>query len=114
MGAYAGTPTLLIAFEQASKNGQSICVVKRLTLTLSTQGGLTNTIGAAALGFRAGGLISAECILFVDGGSAKRWIGLFTDGTNIYTADPTVAVDANRGAAADVSGTLTCDVRGLV
>lgn len=100
--------------EEASKNGQSIYVIKRLSLSLSSQGGLSNTIGAVALGFRAGGLVGAHTLLFTDGSSNKRWIGLFTDGTNLYTADPQVSTDADRGKAADVTGTLVCEVWGLV
>lgn len=114
MAAYSGTPTQLMVHEEGSKNGQSIYVVKRLSITLSAQGGGTNTISATSLGFRAAGLIGANCLLFTDGSLNKRTISLFTDGTYLYTADPQVATDANRGLAADVTGTLVCEVWGLV
>lgn len=115
MSAYSGTPTKVGpgAWEEGDRQGKFLGVTKRLSLVLSSQGGGTNTISATSLGFRSTGLISARCILFTDGSSVKRWIALFTDGTYLYTADPTVATDANRGAAADVTGTLVCEVTGL-
>lgn len=115
MAAYSGTPTRVGpgSWERGDRSGKFVSKVKRLSLTLVAQGGLTNTIGAVALGFRSGGLIQARCILFTDGSANKRYIGLFTDGTNLYTADPSVATDADRGKAADVTGTLVCEVEGL-
>jgi hypothetical protein len=87
---------------------------KRISISLSSQGGGTNVISATSLGFRSASLIGARCLLFTDGSSVKRWIALFTDGTNLYTADPSVATDADRGKAADVTGTLVAEVDGLV
>jgi hypothetical protein len=115
MGAYSGTPTRVGpgSWEITDRSGKVICVRKRLSLTLTAQGGLTNTIGYAALGFRAGGIISAQCLLFTDGSANKRFVGLFTDGNNLYVADPSVSTDADRGKAADVTGTLVCYVDGL-
>jgi hypothetical protein len=115
MAAYSGTPTRvgIGAYEKGERSGKLVSKVKRMSLSLTAQGGLTNTIGAVALGFRSGGIISAKCILFTDGSANKRFIGLFTDGTNLYTADPLVSTDADRGKAADVTGTLICEVEGL-
>lgn len=101
------------SWEEGDRQGKFIRVRKRLSLTLTAQGGLSNTIGAVALGFRSGGLISAQCILFTDGSSVKRFVALFTDGTNLYVADPQVSTDADRGKAADVTGVLVCEVTGL-
>jgi hypothetical protein len=116
MAAFSGTVTLVGpgAYETGDRTGKHICVRKRISIALSSQGGGTNVISAVSLGFRTDGLIGARCLLFTDGSSVKRWIALFTDGTNLYTADPVVSTDANRGAAADVTGTLVAEVDGLV
>lgn len=113
MSAYSGTPTVNGIWETGDRFGKRIRVHKRLTITLSSQGGGTNTIGYAALGFASGGIQYVHCVLFVDGSSNNRQIALFTDGNNVYTADPSVATDANRGLAADVTGTLTFEIAGL-
>lgn len=112
MGAYTGTPTVILAYERGDRNGKRISVVKQLSLALSTQGGATNTISAASLGFQAGSLAKATCILFTDGGSQKRVVWCFTDGTYLYIGDPTNATDATRGIPGDVSGTLVVEVEG--
>ena len=111
MGAYTGTPTKLRAWDVGDRFGKRIAVAKDLTITLDTQGGGTNTIGKAALGFST--IYTVECLLFVDGSAVKRWIALFTDGDYVYTADPVVSTDADRGEAADVSGDLTLRITGL-
>jgi len=110
MSAYSGTPTIVRKWEVADRFGKFIEYAKDLTITLATQGGGTNTIGKTALGFSS--IYSVQCILFVDGSSNKRVVHLFTDGTNVYTADPQVSTDANRGLAADVTGTLTFRITG--
>lgn len=116
MAAFSGTVTLVGpgAYEIGDRTGKHIAVRKRISITLATQGGDSNVISATSLGFRSAGLIKANCLLFTDGSAVKRWIALFTDGTNLYTADPIVSTDANRGKAADVSGTLVAEVDGLV
>lgn len=114
MAAIAATAvTQVAAWEEGDRAGHFVRVRKRLSIVLSSQGGATNTIGAVALGFRAAGLISAQCLLFTDGGSQKRAVWLFTDGTNVYVGDPTNATDATRGIPGDVSGTLVAEVTGL-
>lgn len=112
MSAYSGTPTVISSWEVGDRNGKLQRVFKRLTLTLASQGGLTNVVAATSLGFTAGNLLSARCIMFTDGSANKRYVGLFTDGTNLYVADPSVATDADRGEAADVTGDLVCEVEG--
>lgn len=114
MSAYSGTPTVDLIWEIGDRQGKHIRVCKRLTLSLTAQGGLSNTIGYAALGFRSGGIKAARTILFTDGSSVLRNVGLFTDGNNVYTADPAVSTDADRGKAADVTGTLICEIEGLI
>tara|TARA_R110000868_G_scaffold323676_1_gene584598 strand:+ start:2611 stop:2958 length:348 start_codon:yes stop_codon:yes gene_type:complete len=114
MGAVASSAvTLVRAWEEGDRNGKFQAVYRQLSVVLSTQGGATNTIGAVALGFRAGGLFSVNCVLFTDGGSQKRAVWCFTDGTNLYIGDPTNATDATRGIPGDVTGTLVVDCVGL-
>ncbi len=113
MAAYSGTPTVLSAWVEKDQAGRALRLRKRLSLSLSSQGGLSNTIGAVALGFQAGSLQLAQTVLFTDGSSVKRCVGCFTDGDNLYTADPQVSTDADRGKAADVTGTLIVEVAGL-
>lgn len=112
MAAYSGTPTIVSQWEEGDRFGKRQRVVKRLSLSLSSQGGTTNNIPATALGFLAGTLSKATCILFTDGSSNKRVIWCFTDGTYLYIGDPTQATDANRGLPGDVTGTLIVEVSG--
>jgi hypothetical protein len=116
MSAFSGTVTLVGpgAYEIGTKSGQYIAVRKRISIDLTAQGDATDTIGAVALGFRTGGLIAARCILFTDGSDQKRWVGLFTDGDNLYVADPTNATDATRGIPGNVTGTLVAEIDGLI
>lgn len=116
MAAFSGTVTPVGpgAWEVGDRTGKFNRVTKRISIALSSQGGASNVISATSLGFRSGGLIAARCLLFTDGSAVKRHIALFTDGTNLYTADPQVATDADRGKAADVTGTLVAEVDGLV
>lgn len=111
MGAYSGTPTVVATWEEGDRFGKRIRVVKRLSLSLSSQGGATNNIPASALGFSS--LSQARCVLFTDGGSQKRVVWCFTDGDYLYIGDPTQATDADRGEPADVSGTLVVEVGGI-
>jgi len=112
MAAYSGTPTVLSQWEEGDRFGKRVRVVRRLSLALSSQGGTTDIIPATALGFRAGMLERATCILFTDGSANKRVVWCFTDGTNLYIADPTQATDANRGLPANVTGTLIVELAG--
>lgn len=113
MATYTGTPTVDYSYELGDRNGKSQGVVRGLTITLSTQGGATNTITAAALGIKAGYCYKAICRLFTDGGAQKRAVWLFTDGTNVFVGDPTNATDATRGIPGDVTGTLALEVQGI-
>lgn len=113
MPAYSGTPTVISQWEEGDRFGKRQQVVKRLSLSLSSQGGTTNNIPATQLGFLAGQLFKATCVLFTDGSSNKRTVWCFTDGTYLYIADPTQATDANRGLPGDVTGTLIVEVSGL-
>lgn len=114
MAAYSGTPTVDTAYswEVGSRNGKFMLMRKKMTITLASQGGATNTIGDAALGFASGGIIEARACLFTDGSSQKRDVWLFTDGTNVYVGDPTNATDATRGIPGDVTGDLVLVVEG--
>lgn len=111
MGAYTGTPTVAATWEEGDRHGKRIRIVKRLTITLSTQGGATNNIPASTLGF--GSLQKVTCILFTDGSAQKRAVWCFTDGTYLYVGDPTNATDATRGIPGDVTGDLVVEVSGI-
>jgi hypothetical protein len=110
MAAYSGTPTVLRKWELGDRYGKAVEWCKDLSITLSSQGGATNTIGKVALGYST--IYDVKCILFTDGSSQKRAVVLFTDGTNVYVGDPTQATDANRFIPADVTGTLVLRISG--
>jgi hypothetical protein len=114
MAAYTGTPTVdtSYSYEVGDRNGKFIMLRKKMSITLAAQGGATNTIGDAALGFASGGIIEARAVLFTDGSAQKRTVWLFTDGTNVYVGDPTNATDATRAIPGDVTGTLVLIVEG--
>lgn len=114
MAAYSGTPTVDTAYSYSvgDRQGKQVMLRKKMSLSLSSQGGASNTIGYAALGFASGGIIEARCVLFTDGSSQKRAVVLFTDGSYVYVADPTNATDATRFIPGDVTGTLVLIVEG--
>ncbi len=84
-----------------------------MTLTISSQGGATNSIGAVALGFKAGYVWSVIVRNYTDGSSQNRGIIAWTDGTNILLGDPQVATDADRCEPLDMTGTLALEVFGM-
>jgi hypothetical protein len=113
MGAYTGTPTILRAWEEGDRNGKFLRIKRRISITLATQGGATNTISATSLGLKSDGLEGAQFVLFTDdSGSQKRALHLFTDGTYLYVGDPQTSTDADRGEPTDVSGVLVCEIYG--
>lgn len=114
MSAYSGTPTVNLSFEQGDRNGKLIRVVRNLTLTISSQGGATNSIGAAALGFsaNAGSITNVQLVNYIDGSSQNRGIVVWTDGVKILLGDPQVATDVDRCEPLDMTGTLQIEVFG--
>lgn len=110
MSAYSGTPTLLRKFERGDRFGKFVEFVKDLSITLSSQGSTASPIPASALGFSS--IYSVQFVNFVNGSSDSVALIVFTDGTNVYTADPTTSTDADRGDPTDVTGTLTIRVSG--
>ena len=114
MAVYSGTPIVNLAYEQGDRSGKLIRVVRNLTLSISSQGGATNTIGAAALGFAtaAGSITGARLVNFTDGSSQNRGIIVWTDGVSILLGDPQVATDADRCEPLDMTGTLQIEVYG--
>ena len=113
MANYTGTPTVIKQWEEGDRLGKRVRVRKILSLVLAAQGGAVNLIPATQLGFAAGQLDIAHCVLFTDGGLQKRHAMVFTDGTNLYCGDNTQATDANRAVPADLTGTLVVEVAGL-
>lgn len=114
MAAYTGTPTVNAWYELGDRNGKRIAVVRNLTLTISSQGGATNSIGAAALGFStaAGSIMKVIAVNYTDGSTQNRAIFAWTDGVKILLGDPQVATDADRGEPLDMTGTLQIEVIG--
>lgn len=121
MGAYTGTPTVNRVYEKGNRQGQYVETVKDLTLSISSQGGATNTIGYAALGFQANGIKKVRVINFTDGSSQNRGILAWTDasltavtgGNNVLLGDPQTSTDADRCEPTDMTGTLRIEVCGL-
>lgn len=114
MPAYSGTPVVNLAYEFGDRNGKLQRVVRNLTLTIASQGGATNTIGAAALGFAvsAGSITNVSLVNFIDGSLQTRFVFVWTDGVKIYLSDPQQATDASRGVPSDLTGTLQVEVYG--
>lgn len=113
MAAYSGTPTVNQAYELGDRFGKRVGVVRNLTLSVSSQGGATNTIGAVALGIAAGTIRKVSLVNFTDGSSQNRGIMVWTDGSSVLLGDPQVATDADRCEPLDMTGTLTIEIRGL-
>lgn len=114
MAAYSGTPTVNLAFEQGDRNGKLVRVVRNLTLSISSQGGTSNTIGAAALGFStaAGSITAVNLVNFTDSSPQNRAISVWTNGVTIFLGDPQAATDAARSEPIDLTGTLQIEVYG--
>ena len=114
MPAYSGTPVVNLSYEDGDRYGKLIRVVRNLTLTISSQGGTTNTIGAAALGFSTapGSITRVTPINYTDGALQNRAIFAWTDGVKILLGDPQVATDVDRGEPLDMTGTLQIEVAG--
>ena len=110
MAVYSGTPTVVSSWEEGDRYGKLLRVVKILDLTLSSQGGASNTIGDTALG-----LTSIDYVHFVnytDGSSQNRGLVVWTDGTNVLLGDPQTSTDADRCEPTDCTGTLRIMVAG--
>jgi hypothetical protein len=112
MSAYSGTPTVNRSYDLGDRFQKRVALVKDLTLTISSQGGATNTIGYAALGYQDGGIHKVTVISYIDGSEVRRGILAWTDGDNIYLGDPQTATDADRCDATDMTGTLRIEVVG--
>lgn len=113
MAAYSGTPTIARTWTETDRGGKYIRHRRRLSLSLSSQGGATNNIPATALGFRAGKLELVSLVSFVDGSAQKRAVFVWTDGTYLYVGDPQTSTDAARGEPTDVTGTLVVECCGI-
>lgn len=114
MGALASSAvTVLQSWEQGTRQGSLLRVWKRLSLTLTGQGGESNTIDETTLGFASNSLKVAQAILFTDGSDQKRAVVAFTDGGIVYLTDTTASTDADRGEPQDLTGTLIIEVAGL-
>lgn len=113
MAAYTGTPTIVSAYEVGDRNGKRVGVRRILTLTLTAQGGATNSIGYAALGFASAQILSVHAVNFTDNAAQNRGIIAWTDKSLVLLGDPQVVTDADRCEPIDLTGTLTIDCFGL-
>lgn len=111
MGAYATAPTITRWWYVGDRNGKQVEISKDLIIAPSSQGGATNTIGKAILGFSS--IYSVFLVNFTDGSAQNRGIMVWTDGTNIYLGDPQVATDADRCEPLDMTGTLAIRITGM-
>ncbi len=112
MAAYSGTPTINLAYTQGDRHGKTVGYVKNVTISISSQGGATNSITAASLGFAASSLYNVIPVNYTDGSAQNRAIFAWTDGNKVLLGDPQVTTDADRGEPLDMTGTLTIEVTG--
>lgn len=114
MSAYSGTPTNVVQpWWEGDANGKRLRIRKIVDITISSQGGATNSIGYAALGFASAQIHSVSPVNYTDGSSQNRAIFAWTDGSKILLGDPQVATDADRGEPLDMTGTLRLEIAGL-
>lgn len=112
MSAYSGTPSVARTWKEGTKSEKFVRYWRRMTLTLSSQGGATNNIPVTALGFADGFAEIAHFVSFVDGSAVVRALNVWTDGSYLYTGDPQTVTDADRAIPTDVSGTLVIEIAG--
>jgi len=105
------TVTKVRYWEEGDRGGKTIASVLHCTVALSGEGAEAADMPASS--FIMSSLYSVEVIRFVTAGSVDtKAVDAFTDGSSVYTTDLTQATDANRGLAADVTGTLHIIVKG--
>lgn len=114
MSAYSGTPSNVVQpWWEGDANGKRLRIRKIVDLTISSQGGATNSIGYAALGFASAQIQSVTFVNYTDGSSQNRGLVVWTDGSKILLGDPQVATDADRCEPIDLTGTLRLEIAGL-
>lgn len=103
--------TKVHAYEEGARDGTFVEVVKDLIIALSSQGGTAGDIPASALGFAK--IYSAVGMAFDDATNVRgAWVGVATDGSEIFPIDATQATDANRTLRANLTGSLYVRVTG--
>lgn len=83
---------------------------KQLTVVLSSQGGATNTVGAAALGFTK--ILGSSSAQKSDNSLLAPTAPSY-DGSTLFFYDNSNATDATRDAPVDLSGTFRLLVWGV-
>jgi hypothetical protein len=107
----ASNVTLLRSWEVASKSGARAEISKDLAIVLSAQGATAADIPASALGLSK--IYSAVGLAFDDATNVRgAWVGVATDGSEIFPIDAVQATDANRTLRANLTGTLYVRVTG--
>lgn len=110
MAAYTGTPTVLRKWEHGDRYGKAVEWCQDVTISVSSQGGATNSIGKASFGLSS--IYSVQLINFTDGSAQNRGIIIWTDASIVLLGDPQVATDADRCEPLDMTGTLTFRICG--
>lgn len=108
----ASNVTVLDAYRIGDIGNKYRGVLKRLKITLASQGGTLNDIPASVLGFTRMDIVDAA-ILDVGGTPKGAWVGLSKDGLEVITFDPNQVTDANRTARANITGDLYVTIIGL-
>jgi hypothetical protein len=109
MGALAASAvTVYKAWTEAGTNGRLLSA-RVLTIVLSSQGGATNTVGAAALGFS---YIVSSSVAQKSDDSVVYLTSPSYDGTKLFVYDMNVTTDADRSKPVDISATVRVLVKG--
>ncbi len=102
--------TAVAVFGSWRTAGTKTVAHKRLTLTLTGQGGATNTIDATTLGFTK--LLSCSNATADDNGFLYPAMVSY-DGSKIYLTDMSNATDATRDVPVDITDVVRITVTGF-
>lgn len=97
--------SLTRSFEVRGFNGALIEKVSDLTITLSAQGGTKGDIPASVLGFSK--IFTAEAFRQNAGSDYASWVGIWSDGSGIFTAN------LGTGAPANYTGVIDVRITGM-
>lgn len=104
--------TVTRSWEVMDKGGQFQEKISDLVITLSSQGGTAGDIPATALGFAK--IYYAVGKAFDDATNVRgAWVGVGTNGSEIFPVNACVSTDADRTLRASLTGTLYVRVHGV-
>jgi hypothetical protein len=99
------------SYDVGTRSGKLVALVRRVAITLSSQGGTAGDIPASVLGF--GEIFSAQAqVLDVSGTPKGALVMVAKDGSELIPIDLNQATDANRTARANITGVLYVTVTG--